>query len=89
MAGSWSNSIWITPRGAISDRKKWNVIFPTKANLVKLDNSGTVADALAAARSSKVLPVTPWIESGPEGQILRIRDDAGYAQTSANMRDDM
>jgi 8-oxo-dGTP pyrophosphatase MutT (NUDIX family) len=83
------DSIWITPKGAISDRKKWNVIFPTRANLVKLDNSSTVADALAAARSSKVLPVTPWIENGPDGQILRIRDDAGYAQTSANMRDDM
>jgi len=36
-----------------------------------------------------VLPVTPWIENGPDGQILRIRNDAGYAQTSANLRDDM
>ena len=81
------DSIWITPNGAISDRKKWNVIFPTKLNLMKLANSTTVSEAIATARAAKVLPVTPWVESGAEGQVLRIRDDAGYAQTSANMRD--
>jgi 8-oxo-dGTP pyrophosphatase MutT (NUDIX family) len=83
------DSIWITPTGAISDRKTWNVIFPTKLNLMKLDKSKTVDEAIVLARRTPVLPVTPWIENGPEGQILRIRDDAGYAQTSANMKDDM
>jgi len=81
------DSIWITPQGAISDRKKWNVIFPTKLNLMKLDGAKTVAGAITAARAATVLPVTPWVESGPDGQILKIRDDAGYAQTSANMRE--
>jgi 8-oxo-dGTP pyrophosphatase MutT (NUDIX family) len=81
------DSIWIKPGDAVSDPKKWNVIFPTKLNLMKLDRSKTVAAALTAARADKVLPVTPWVENGPAGQILRIRDDAGYAQTSANMRD--
>ena len=83
------DSVWITPSGAISDRKKWNVIFPTKLNLMKLDNSKSVAGAIATARATKVLPVTPWVENGPDGQILKIRDDAGYAQTSANMREAM
>ena len=83
------DSIWITPSGAISDRKKWNVIFPTRLNLMKLDNSKTVGEAIGTARSKPVLPVTPWVETTDEGQILRIRDDAGYAQTSANMRDGM
>ena len=83
------DSVWITPGGAIADRKKWSVIFPTKLNLMKLDNSKTVADAIAAACATKVLPVLPWIESTPEGQVLKIRDDAGYAQTSENMRSAM
>lgn len=83
------DSIWITPNSAISDRKKWNVIFPTKLNLMKLDSSKTVDQAITKARTTPVLPVTPWIENGPEGQMLRIRDDAGYELTSANMRDDM
>lgn len=81
------DSVWISPNVAISDAKKWNVIFPTKLNLMKLDNSRTVEQAIATARSVQVLPVTPWIENSARGQILRIRDDAGYTQTSANMRE--
>jgi 8-oxo-dGTP pyrophosphatase MutT (NUDIX family) len=83
------DSIWISPHNAINDRKKWNVIFPTKLNLMKLAESTSVASALARARSTKPLPVTPWVEQGPDGQILKIRADAGYAQTQANLRDDM
>ena len=63
------------------------MIFPTKLNLVKLGESKTVAEAIAKARTTKVLPVTPWVENGPDGQILRIRDDAGYEQTTASMRE--
>ncbi|MEI9993427.1 MAG: hypothetical protein WDM91_02435 [Rhizomicrobium sp.] len=81
------DSIWITPGEAISDRKKWNVIFPTKLNLMKLGETGTVASAIAAAQAAKIVPVTPWVETGPDGQILKIRDDAGYTQTFASMKD--
>jgi 8-oxo-dGTP pyrophosphatase MutT (NUDIX family) len=82
------DSVWVTPDDAIANRKKWNVIFPTKANLMKLGESKTVRDALARAKATKPLPVTPWVEQGPNGQTLRIRDDAGYTQTTANMRDE-
>ena len=75
------DSTWVTPSDAVSNREKWNVIFPTKSNLVKLDKSKTVDAALAAARADKVLPVLPWMEDGPDGQVLRIREDAGYDQT--------
>jgi hypothetical protein len=77
------DSIWIKPQTAIDDRKHWNVIFPTKLNLMKLAESDTVESALAAARAKPPLTVTPWTEKGPDGPILRIRDDAGYKQTSA------
>lgn len=83
------DSIWIRPEEAISDRKRWNVIFPTKLNLMKLARSSNVADALAAARATPPLTVEPWVEPGPEGNILRIRDDAGYDQTTALLKDDM
>lgn len=83
------DSIWIRPGNAIADRKKWSVIFPTRLNLEKLDKSRTVADALAAARADKVLPVLPWVEKGPDGQVLRIRDDAGYDTVSESMRSAM
>jgi 8-oxo-dGTP pyrophosphatase MutT (NUDIX family) len=81
------DSVWITPERAISDRKTWNVVFPTKLNLMKLSNWGTVADALNACRLEAPLTVTPWIEDGPDGKVLHIRKDAGYAQTSANLKD--
>jgi 8-oxo-dGTP pyrophosphatase MutT (NUDIX family) len=80
------DSIWTTPHGAMADRKKWSIIFPTRLNLVKLAKSRTVEQALTAAKADKVLPVLPWVENGSDGQVLRIRDDAGYEQTSESMR---
>jgi 8-oxo-dGTP pyrophosphatase MutT (NUDIX family) len=81
------DSVWIRPEDAIADRKRWNVIFPTKLNLMKLAQSKTTDAALDAARKSPPLTVEPWTEAGPDGQILRIRDDAGYEQTTALMRE--
>jgi 8-oxo-dGTP pyrophosphatase MutT (NUDIX family) len=81
------DSVWIGPQAAIEDRKKWNVIFPTKLNLMKLAKSTSVEAAMNAARVEPPKSVTPWIEEGPNGQILRIRDDAGYEQTSASLRE--
>jgi 8-oxo-dGTP pyrophosphatase MutT (NUDIX family) len=83
------DSIWIRPQEAIQDRKKWNVIFPTKLNLMKLAGSRTVEEAINAARAAPPLTVEPWLEDGPEGKVLRIRDDAGYQQTTALLKDDM
>ena len=81
------DSVWIGPTAAIADRKRWNVIFPTKLNLMKLAKSASVGQALETARASAPLTVTPWVEEGPEGARLRIRDDAGYEQTSALLRE--
>jgi 8-oxo-dGTP pyrophosphatase MutT (NUDIX family) len=83
------DSVWIRPDDAITDRKRWNVIFPTKLNLMKLARAANTAQALAAARASVPLTVEPWVEEGPNGSVLRIRDDAGYAQTSALLREAM
>jgi hypothetical protein len=55
---------------------------------MKLAKSKTVAEALKAARAAPPLTVTPWVEAGPDGNTLRIRDDAGYEQTSASLRDE-
>jgi len=81
------DSVWIRPDDAIADRKRWNVIFPTKLNLMKLARAANTAQALTAARASVPLTVEPWVEQGPDGSVLRIRDDAGYEQTSALLRE--
>jgi 8-oxo-dGTP pyrophosphatase MutT (NUDIX family) len=83
------DSAWIAPQRAIDDRKSWNVVFPTKLNLMKLVASRSVAEAVDAARAGAPLTVTPWIEQGPDGAILRIREDAGYAQTSVKLKEAM
>ncbi|HWD48979.1 MAG TPA: hypothetical protein VG309_03595 [Rhizomicrobium sp.] len=83
------DSIWITPQDAITDRKKWNVIFPTKLNLMKLAVGANVQAAIEAADAAPPLTVLPWVEQGENGPVLRIREDAGYAQTSAMLRETM
>jgi 8-oxo-dGTP pyrophosphatase MutT (NUDIX family) len=83
------DSVWIAPERAITDRKSWNVVFPTKLNLMKLAESRDVAGAVAKARAHPPLTVTPWIEKSADGPILRIRDDAGYAQTSVKLKEAM
>jgi 8-oxo-dGTP pyrophosphatase MutT (NUDIX family) len=83
------DSVWIGPRQAVTD-KKWNVVFPTRLNLEKLARSNSVEDALSRARSEPVLTVLPWVEKGgPNGPLLRIREDAGYDVTSILVKDTM
>jgi 8-oxo-dGTP pyrophosphatase MutT (NUDIX family) len=83
------DSIWIAPGRAIADRKSWNVVFPTKLNLMKLGETRTVSEATARARAHAPVCVTPWVEQGPDGAILRIREDAGYAQTWVKLKEAM
>jgi 8-oxo-dGTP pyrophosphatase MutT (NUDIX family) len=81
------DSVWIGPQQAIADRETWNVVFPTKLNLMKLASARTVAEAMDRAGGEAPMTVTPWVEDGPEGKVLRIRTDAGYAQTSVKLKD--
>jgi 8-oxo-dGTP pyrophosphatase MutT (NUDIX family) len=81
------DSIWIAPAQAVADRKKWNVIFPTKLNLMKLGKSSNVAEAIMAARAKPPLTIEPHVEQRPDGPYLCIRKDAGYDQTSTPLRD--
>jgi 8-oxo-dGTP pyrophosphatase MutT (NUDIX family) len=81
------DSVWLTPQAAIEDRKHWNIIFPTKLNLMKLAKSNTVEEALATARTTPPVTVEPWPDKNEKGAIIRIREDAGYEQTWAPLRD--
>ena len=77
------DSVWLAPEAAIADRKRWNIMFPTKLNLMKLAKSKTVEEALTAARAVKPVTVEPWADRNEKGPIVRIREDAGYEQTWA------
>ena len=71
---------WVTPKTAIADAEAGQraVMFPTRMNLNVLDQSATVADALAAAASKEVVTVMPKAEKVEGGRIMHIPIEAGY-----------
>jgi len=76
------DSIWINPQQALDDcfSEKRNIIFPTRLNLEKLNQSKTVAEAINNAKNSNIVTVTPLIEKLDEGIFLTIPKDAGYGE---------
>ncbi|HEX3432287.1 MAG TPA: hypothetical protein VHT03_15540 [Rhizomicrobium sp.] len=81
------DSLWVRPQDAIANRKEWHIMFPTRLNLMKLDESGTVDDALSGARGRPPVTVEPWVEETADGKRLRIRNDAGYDLTDVPLTD--
>ena len=74
------DSIWINPQQALDDclSRKRNIIFPTRLNLEKLNQSKTVAEAMQNAKSSNIVKVTPLIEKLDEEIFITIPKEAGY-----------
>jgi 8-oxo-dGTP pyrophosphatase MutT (NUDIX family) len=71
---------WLRPADAIAlgasgERK---LLVPTRCQLDLLAQTQTVEAAAAAARSRRIIPVTPSFEPRPEGNILSIPEEAGY-----------
>jgi 8-oxo-dGTP pyrophosphatase MutT (NUDIX family) len=71
---------WLTPAKALelAAAGERQVMFPTRLNLELLAQSSTVAEAIAAARSRRIVTVTPTLEQRPEGRVITIPEDAGY-----------
>ena len=74
------DSIWINPQQALDDclSEKRTIIFPTRLNLEKLNQSKTVAEAINNAKNSNIVKVTPLIEKLDEGIFITIPKEAGY-----------
>ena len=77
------DSAWVSPAQALADleAKRRVIIFPTRLNLMMLDESRTADEAIAAARSRPIRTVEPWIAERDGRKWLTIRGDAGYALT--------
>ena len=80
---------WLTPMQALADADagRRTIIFPTRMNLAKLGRSRTVANAIAAARASRIVAVLPRVERGPKGAVLHIPPEAGYDVSEAPLDD--
>ena len=75
------DSLWISPRKALAeaDAGDRSLVLATRANLMRLAESENVAAALDAAGRQTIVAVQPWIETRPEGKIVCMPPDAGYA----------
>lgn len=78
------DSVWVNPNEAINDNR-WTIIFPTKVNLVKLGKSKTVAEAMATAKTDRIVTVEPKVIQKDGKQLLTIPEDAGYGKIELPM----
>lgn len=79
---------WLRPADAIAlgASGERNLLFPTKCQLDLLAQADTVADAAAAARSRRIIPVSPSMERTPEGTRLSIPPESGYPEREVLIR---
>lgn len=83
------DSLWIEPLRALREGAagRLSIIFPTRMQLEKLSRATSVADALARARSARVVPVLPTVGQGESGPVIRIPAEADYDLTEAPLDD--
>ncbi len=72
------DSLWIEPRRAMAeaDDGTRKVVFATRAQLHRLAESDTLADALASAKTHPTPAITPWLEAREGGAVLRVPPEA-------------
>lgn len=75
VAAEWLRPADAVALGASGER---NLLFPTKCQLDLLAESLTVEAAVAAARSRRIVPVSPTVDRRPEGTFLSIPPESGY-----------
>ena len=75
--------LWVTPARAIQDADEGRRVMlpPTRLNLIKLARAGTVQDAVARARASKVVTVLPRVVKDESGRKLLLPIEAGYGMS--------
>ena len=77
------DSVWVSPGDALADleAKRRVIIFPTRLNLMMLDESSSAEAAILAAQTRPIKTVEPWIEEREGKKWLSIPADAGYEIT--------
>jgi len=78
--GECEAAFWISAIEALAmiERGEASAIFPTKRNLERIAQYGTIADARAAAAAYPIDCITPWIEEMDGAPHVRIPEGLGY-----------
>ena len=84
-----TDSAWIRPADAIAEAEagERTLVFPTRMNLWKLSQAGSVAEALEQARAGKVVTVQPKAGKHEDGRTLSIPREAGYGGSRFLVKD--
>jgi 8-oxo-dGTP pyrophosphatase MutT (NUDIX family) len=71
---------WIRPADALAahGRDELLLVFPTIKNLERLGETGSVAEAIAAARARPVVPVQPRVVVRDNGASVLLPGEPGY-----------
>ena len=71
---------WASPAALLEriDRGEASAIFPTKRNLERLAQHGTLESALDDARNHMIETIIPWVEEIDGEPHVRIPEDRGY-----------
>jgi 8-oxo-dGTP pyrophosphatase MutT (NUDIX family) len=74
------DSVWIAPEIAVAEAEAGTrtMVFPTRLNLKKLAASRSIAEAMASARTARVVTVLPKVQRYPDRRVLQIPAEAGY-----------
>jgi len=65
-----------------ADRDEVKIIFPTRRNLERLAQFGTLDELLHHTQNQPVATISPWVEERNGEKHLCIPEDAGYPVTS-------
>jgi 8-oxo-dGTP pyrophosphatase MutT (NUDIX family) len=81
------DAVWIRPAEALAQTKSGQrtMLVATKLNVERLGASATIAAAIEAARSRRIVTVLPELIQGEGKRTLRIPEDAGYGATEISM----
>jgi 8-oxo-dGTP pyrophosphatase MutT (NUDIX family) len=87
--GESVDSVWTRPEDAAAERAagRRTIIFPTFMQVKKLGRSRSVAAAIAAARSERVVTVLPQVEERGGEKVMVIPAEANYDVTVAPLAD--
>ena len=75
------DSVWTTTADALEAEAEGRrtIVFATVANLQKLGRSGSLGEAIDAARASEITTVLPWVAKEDDGELmLCIPEEADY-----------
>lgn len=79
-AGECAAAFWISAQEVLERDRDGTarLIFPTRRNLERLSQHGTIASMIADAAAHPVEPITPWVEEHNGEQFITIPANLGY-----------